>query len=92
MVYASQYASLAALEVLVHVSSSTLPPDLMLVTITLPDNASLDVIDKAQLASGYSLGMIETEYNILINSRHPEMENVKIVSVSSFNIGDRLIK
>ena len=119
MIYRSQQASLAALEVLAHVSSSTLPPDLKMLTLTIADDASMEVIESAQLLDGWrkypapikhaELGtkwvlsqkslslkvpssLIETENNILINPLHPEMDKVKITSISNFNFDDRLIK
>ncbi len=53
LVYTSQQASLAALEVLAHVSSPTLPSGLKLVTIVVPDNVSQEVIEVSQLPSGW---------------------------------------
>jgi len=53
LVYTSKNASLAALEVLAHVSSASFPVDYMLVTITVPDNASIEVLNLNELPSNW---------------------------------------
>ena len=44
MIYASEYRSLAALEVLVHTSAHQLPEDLMILTLSLPDEPSPRIV------------------------------------------------
>lgn len=53
LVYTSKNASLAVLEVLAHVSSISFPLDYMLVTLSIPDNASIEVLNTAQLPSNW---------------------------------------
>lgn len=44
VVYTSEHISLAAMEVLVNVTSTDLPGDLQLATLYIPDNASSEII------------------------------------------------
>lgn len=54
IVYTASSASLAALEVLVHVDPLTAPTDLRLLAIELPDDLSTEVIEPAMLPEDWS--------------------------------------
>jgi RES domain-containing protein len=54
MVYTSATASLAALELLVHVSRSTTPTDLELATVEIPDDLTITSVDARQLPVDWS--------------------------------------
>lgn len=53
LVYTSKNVSLAVLEVLAHVSSASFPLDYMLVTLSIPDSASLERLDITKLPSNW---------------------------------------
>lgn len=53
ILYTSETESLAALETLVHTSISTMPSDLSLLILSVPDNISADKIEVNQLPSGW---------------------------------------
>ncbi len=55
MVYTSATASLAALELLVHVRHATAPVDLELSTIEIPDELLIHSVDVSALGSGWYL-------------------------------------
>jgi RES domain-containing protein len=49
MLYTSEYRSLAALEVLVHTPLQQLPKDLMLLTLSVPDNLRMKTVQMNEL-------------------------------------------
>ncbi len=51
--YTSESIALAAMEVLVHVAAADLPDDLQLVTIHVPDDAAMNVIQPEELPEGW---------------------------------------
>ncbi|MDX1642686.1 MAG: RES family NAD+ phosphorylase [Balneolaceae bacterium] len=53
VLYTSETESLAALETLVHASVATMPNDLILLVLSVPDNIKPDKIDVDQLHSGW---------------------------------------
>jgi RES domain-containing protein len=53
VLYTSQTESLAVLETLVHTSIATMPSDLNLLILSLPDNIKSNTIDVDQLTSGW---------------------------------------
>lgn len=54
VVYASSTASLAALELLVHLDVEDLPADLILIEIEVPDDASIEEVGLDRLPEGWS--------------------------------------
>lgn len=53
VLYTSETESLAALETLVHASIATMPNDLSLLTLSIPDDIQADKIDADQLPDGW---------------------------------------
>lgn len=53
VLYSSENISLAVLETLVHVEINTLPPDLMLLTLTFPENVSVRQLDIKDLPENW---------------------------------------
>lgn len=54
LVYASSTRALAALEVLVHIDPTDAPADLILLTVTVPDDARLDAVRPDDLPAGWA--------------------------------------
>ena len=53
IVYTSSFASLAALEVLVHVDPLTAPDDLRLLAIEVPDSIAIETVDTKKLPKNW---------------------------------------
>jgi RES domain-containing protein len=116
ILYASSNISLAILECLVHLPTVVKPPDLVLLTIDVPDK-SIVTIDTKNLPEnwnkkGYfddvqqwgtkwlqgltSLAVLvpsvtSLDHNILVNPRHTDFGQVKIVDSRPITLDDRLI-
>lgn len=54
LIYTSRHLSLAALELLVHLDSDTVPADLAAFEIHVPDDLSRARVDPGELASGWA--------------------------------------
>ena len=116
--YTASSISLAALEVLAHTSIHTMPEDLVVVEIEIPDEASRTVVPLYSLPENWrsfpapaqlaDLGtdwlrknetlalevpsvLIPKETNFILNPRHSEFEDVKIVEVQPFAFDARLL-
>jgi RES domain-containing protein len=53
--YTSQNRSLAALEILVHVEETELPPNMFIMTINVDDNAPIYEVQDAELPAGWRI-------------------------------------
>ena len=53
VVYTSRSLSLAALEYLVHVDADLAPTDLVALTLELPDDVAVEIVDAASLPDGW---------------------------------------
>lgn len=53
ILYTSDHESLAALEVLVHTPITTIPKDLQLLVLTIPDSVSFETIDTKSLPANW---------------------------------------
>lgn len=53
VLYTSEYESLATLEILVHTPINSLPQDLWLLTLYIPDNVSAETIERNSLPSDW---------------------------------------
>jgi RES domain-containing protein len=56
VVYAAGTASLAALELLVHLDPADAPDDLLLMTLEIPDGVSRESVDQRRLAAQWAQG------------------------------------
>lgn len=119
VLYTSRHRSLAILELLVNASIQTLPSDLSILKLEIPDlkNSSdispsdlpdnwrstpapfhLSHIGSEWITSGSSLTLtvpsviVPEEQNLLINPNHPDFNQVKVESISSFNVDSRFFK
>ncbi|MEX2600660.1 MAG: RES family NAD+ phosphorylase [Balneolaceae bacterium] len=116
VLYTSPTASLAALEMLVNTSVASLPNDLQLMVLSVPDSIPAGRIDMNRLPGNWSgwpspeplmnigsdwiaaqsslllfvpSAVIPTEWNVLINPGHPDIENVKQMAVHDFRFDKR---
>lgn len=119
ILYTSRHRSLAILELLVNANIQTLPNELSILKLQLPDLSNsvelspsdlpdnwrntpapfrLSKIGSDWIDSGSSLTMtvpsviVPEEQNILVNPGQPDFNQVKIESVSSFNIDSRFLQ
>lgn len=115
VVYLTEHISLAKLEVLAH--SPGLPQDRALVTVSLPDEPSMLLVEVKDLPQGWQdwpyldeladraeqwiregkcwimrvpSAQSPTEYNYLLNPRHPEHATLRIVSIEPHPFDSRL--
>lgn len=118
-VYLSENVSLAALEKLMNLpSTSFLPPNLVLMEVSVPDVKIMEVPGKvllkgwddfpyldATMAYGTKFltenkhlllkvpsAVIKTEYNYLLNPKHPAFSECRIESIVPFTFDSRLAK
>lgn len=119
VLYTSRHRSLAILELLVNANIQTLPDELSMLKLKLPDLMEPKEIIPSDLPdnwkstpapfrlarigsdwvnSGNSLtiavpsAIVPEEQNILINPNHPNFDQVKIESVSSFTLDSRFFR
>jgi RES domain-containing protein len=110
--------SLASLEFLVHVPWGLAPADLSLITISVPDDASVRTIESHHLPAGWAqspppgqvadvgtdwltkgeslllrvpTALVMAEWNVLINPRHREIAQVRILAIEPFEYDPRLL-
>jgi RES domain-containing protein len=63
VVYMSSSRSLAILENLVHLSDPTLlPPDMVIISINIPDDSTTEVLDEKKLSRGWKSNYLETRH------------------------------
>lgn len=116
--YTASSISLASLEVLAHTSIHTMPEDLVVVEIEIPDEASRTAISPDSLPENWrsfpapahlaDIGtdwlrknealvlvvpsvLIPKETNYILNPRHSECTDVKILEVQPFAFDARLL-
>jgi RES domain-containing protein len=106
ILYTSSNISLAILEYLVHLTSSVKPPELLQLTLEIPDASVVTIkegyYDNVQrwgtewLQSLASLAIMipsvtSRDMNILVNPRHPDFRSVNIIDSRPITLDDRLI-
>lgn len=102
IIYAASSAALAALEVLVHVDPLTAPADMRLLTLDLPEDLAIEVLEISALPTAWlrsrrtvalsvPSAVIQVERNILLNPLHPEAEGITLISDEPFSFDLRLL-
>jgi len=119
VLYTSANRSLCMAEVLVHQTSGLLAKDFWIISIEVPDDAlipviqiqdlppewdtfphpsSLKIVGDAFIKENKYIGLsvpsvvVQGDRNILLNPRHPEFVNIKVIEMEPFEFDPRLLR
>jgi len=93
IIYTASNRSLAMAEVAVHFTVATIPKDYMMITIFIPDDTTMKIINENK----YCLLRIPSvvtkgDFNILINPFHSEFSKICIINTEPFPFDTRIFR